>query len=268
MPKLGDLGDLGILFTLLPGFLTYLVQHALTSLHQRLETARLLLWSLAYTLIVNAIWYLASERVDSFLTSDLVGLTITAVLLGVVLSPLSSSGLLFTLARKCRLSNQPSWGSVWRTTFNEARRNRVEWAVLYLRDGRRLYGCIYAVSPVRDGGHVLLKPAMWLPATDKESVPTQFNAAGFLVHASDVGIIELISTDTKELRDGREESAGVADGEAGGVVRPPVRSGTETPAPTSEGERGPDSGDVVRPADHDTSPAASPPAEVVPGRVA
>jgi len=52
LPDLGKIDSLGLLFTLLPGLLTFVIVHAMTARGQKIEPIEAVLYGLAYTLAV------------------------------------------------------------------------------------------------------------------------------------------------------------------------------------------------------------------------
>ena len=212
LPPVNGLDELGILFALLPGLLTYLVKHTLVSRHEALSGIKVVMWGLAYTLVVWSIWELFKWPGAFLPTPDLVGLSACAVSLGAGAAFLDSSGLAFKWARRLRLTHQPVFPSVWRAAFHQFRREeKGEFAVLHLRDGRRLYGAVVGISPTREKGHVFLQPAAWLPKGDAEpdgpdgQLPS-LNPAGFLIPTDDVAIVEFVPPTLPKVSDGRSES--------------------------------------------------------------
>ena len=241
LPSVTGLDELGILFALLPGLLTYLVKHTLVARHESLSATKVVLWGLAYTLIDWAVWEGLKWPGSLLPTPDLVGLSVTAVAVGTATAAADSSGLLFKFARRLRLTNQPVFPSVWRAAFHQFRFERKgEWVVLHLRDGRRMMGGVAAISPTRKDGHVLLQPATWLPeepddgAGDAANPAAPMNPGGYLLSTADVAIVEYLLPPPPEDRDAAPQSAAgpepgrdlLPDDRSGGVVR----SGDERPA--------------------------------------
>jgi len=58
IPNVAKLQTLDVLFALLPGLLTYHVQHALTKREEELKAAEAVLYRLVYTLAIHGIWTL------------------------------------------------------------------------------------------------------------------------------------------------------------------------------------------------------------------
>ena len=196
LPSVTGLDELGILFALLPGLLTYLVKHTLVARHESLAATKVVLWGLAYTMVDWAIWEAVKWPGSVLPTPDLVGLSLTAVAVGAVTAAADSSGRLFKFARRIGLTNQPVFPSVWRAAFHQFRFERKgEWVVLHMRDGRRMLGGVVAISPTRENGHVLLQPARWL--LDDESggaggMSVPMNRGGYLISTADIAIVEYL----------------------------------------------------------------------------
>jgi len=201
IPQLDDLRSLDLLFSLLPGLVTFLIHKALTRRERTIDPTEAVLWGLAYTLLVHALWVLAKLPGSLIPTPDIVGLSITSVFLGLVLSWLTNSGRGYALFRRMGLTSGASWPTIWQSVFREfrkrgrARQNdpfpyRGQFVVVEMRDGRRLLGGLVAQSDAQDDGHVVLDNYYWISG---QSPQTQPNRRGVIMIAGkDIAFIEFI----------------------------------------------------------------------------
>jgi hypothetical protein len=218
LPTPGAVDSLGLLFTLLPGLLTYVVVRALTARGEKIEPAEAILHGLAYTLVVHAIWFGLTALGSVIPTPDLIGLALTAVGLALGVAALHNSGRFYGLLRRWRLTNQPSWLTIWETAFREYRGVRKgEYAVLHLKDGRRVMGAIRGFSPRQEKGHVCMERVQWL--SDETGVKNPEHAGLHLFNADDVFVVEFMP-----LRKGDSDAKGANDHSSARGTGPGQRS--------------------------------------------
>ncbi len=189
LPSIGNMDSLGVLFVLLPGLLTCLIVKALTSRERKLDAVEVVLHALAYTLIVHAIW--SFLNLWSWIpTPDIVGLSSISVLLGLTVATVTSKGLLFDTFRKMGLTTESSWQSTWESSFRHAAREKMDFAVFHLKDGRRVMGDVRGYSAEQLNGHIVLDQVKWLSAAGD---PVEMD--GMLVLcASDVTFVQFLSS--------------------------------------------------------------------------
>lgn len=207
LPEPGEIDSLDVLFTLLPGLLTYLVVRGLCARGKKIETAEAILSGLAYTLVVHAIWYCLREIGSLIPTPEIVGLSLTAVGLGLGVSALHSSGRFYSLLRRLKVTTQPSWVTVWESAFSEHFYiHGGQYAVLHLRDGRRVMGAIRGYSPDSEKGHVCLQRVMWLPGRANEQVQSVVHPGMHIFSASDIAVVEFLLPEQGEIDARRKRS--------------------------------------------------------------
>jgi hypothetical protein len=199
MPNIADLETLEVLFALLPGLVTFLVHKALTRRERNIDATEAVLWGLAYTLLVHALWVLAKLPGSLIPTPDIVGLSLTAVALGVALSWLTNSGQGYAFLRQLGLTSGASWPTIWQSVFREFRRRvrprandpfpyRGQYIVVELRDGRRLLGGLVAQSDNQEDGHLVLDNYYWISGQSQQP-----NRRGvILIAGKDVAFVEFI----------------------------------------------------------------------------
>lgn len=188
LPDIGKIESLGLLFTLLPGLLSYLVFRALAARADKIEAVEAILSGLAYTLVVHALWF--GLKLGSWIpTPDLLGLSVTAVGLGCSLAAIHNSGYGYRVLRRLRLTGEPSWVTIWETAFREFRGVQGgEYAVLHLKDGRRVMGAIRGFSPRQENGHVCLERVQWLLNAESGDEHPGLH----LFNACDISIVEFL----------------------------------------------------------------------------
>lgn len=161
LPSIGSLDTLGAVFALLPGLLTYVIVRALTARERKLDAIEAILHGLAYTLLVHAIW--AILTLWSWIpTPDMPGLSLCAIGIGIVVAKISNSGWIYAFLRFCRITDEASWQSTWEASFRNAAKEIGEFAVLHLKDGRRLMGAVRGYSAEQSKGHIALDQCQWL----------------------------------------------------------------------------------------------------------
>lgn len=191
LPELGKLDSLGLLFTLLPGFLTFFIFRAMSARGDKIEAIEAILSGLAYTLIIHAFWFGFKRLGSWFPTPDLVGLSLTAAGLGFGLASLHNSGWGFRLLRRFHLTGESAWITIWETAFREFRGSQGggEYAVLHLKDGRRVMGAIRGFSPRQENGHVCLERVRWFSGSEQ----SEEHPGLHLFNAGDICVVEFIS---------------------------------------------------------------------------
>ncbi len=190
LPSVGNVKSLELLFTLLPGLLTYLLVRSLTARERRVEATEAILHGLAYTLLVHAMWTVCTSIGTWFPTPDIVGLSLCSLLLGVVVSRLSNRGAIYEFLRRVGVTSESGWASIWESAFREFRTTRGEYGVFHSRDGRRIMGAIRGYSLQQSGGHICLERAQWL-----EGLEALAELPGMvLIPADDVQFIEFLPT--------------------------------------------------------------------------
>lgn len=196
-PNVGSFDSLGILFTLLPGLITLVLVRALTARSRKIEPTEAILHGLAYTLLVHSIWTALTIR-SWIPTPDIVGLSLSAIALGLILSWLTNAGMTYGVFRWLNLTHEPSWPSIWETAFREFRGSQGEYAVFEFKDGRRLYGAIHGFSSDQKEGHLLVDRARWIHAADEHQQQSE-QPGSLLIRADDVAIVQFMPF-TSEVR--------------------------------------------------------------------
>lgn len=190
LDALGDTKLLELLLALLPGFLTAEIIAVLVVREDRTVFDRII-QALIYTFLTQVIWHQLPWSRNSDAARDLIGLTLLAVALGLLLATLINTGVIHGVLRHLKITQATSRPNEWYDAFYE----RQLYTVLHLRDGRRILGWP-RIWPVRgDKGHILLEYAVWLDRTD-ESVPA--NKADYLINVKDVRFVEFLSHATEE----------------------------------------------------------------------
>jgi hypothetical protein len=189
-PNVGSVDSLGILFTLLPGLITFVIVRSLTARSRKMEPTDAILLGLAYTLLVHAIWTVLT--LASWIpTPDIVGLSLSAVGLGLFVSWLTNAGSAYRVFQWLRLTQESTWPSIWETAFREFRSNQGEYAVFEFTDGRRLYGAIHGFSADQRDGHILIDRAKWIHSNDENGdLPEQ--PGSLLIRADDVATVQFM----------------------------------------------------------------------------
>ena len=187
LPDVGKIETLGLLFTLLPGLLAFLVERTLTARERKVETVEAILFGLAYTLAVHAVWSVLKRAGSVIPTPDITGLALTAITIGLAIAFLKNSGALFHLLQKSGITREAAWWSIWETAFRFSYAQKNEFVVLHLADGRRLFGAVVGHSSEQKDGHICLMQAMWL--VDPRPAPI---SGMILLRADDVKMVEFV----------------------------------------------------------------------------
>jgi hypothetical protein len=161
--------NLGLLFSLLPGLLTYIVVRALTARERKLDAVEAVLHGLAYTVLVHSLWELLTLK-SWIPTPDLAGLSLCSLVIGLTIAKCHSRGWIYNLLRRFGLTEESTWQSAWETSFRMARADGREYAVLYLKDGRRIMGAVRGFSSEQNAGHVAIDRSQWLSEKNEATV--------------------------------------------------------------------------------------------------
>lgn len=206
MNPIGKLTDLGIVSSLLPGLVAYLVVRQCTARERKIDVTEAILHALAYTLLSHAIWAICTSLGSLIPTPEIVGLTLCAVFVGLVVSVTTNHRISYSLLRKLRLTRQAEFPTIWETSFVHAERELSEYAVFELDDDRRIMGAIRGVSSDCADGHICLEKCQWLSSElHNPSVPIE---GWFLVQAKRVKSVHFIPRgETEDVRTPRTNSA-------------------------------------------------------------
>ncbi|WP_417736488.1 DUF6338 family protein [Rosistilla oblonga] len=167
--SVGKLSDLGIVFALLPGLVTYLVVRLCTGRERKIDVTETILHGLAYTLLSHAVWVVCTLPGSLLPTPEIVSLTLSAIVVGLVVSLAINRRVAFRTLRKLGLTREPEFPTVWETTFKLSEHDVGEYVVLELDDERRILGAILGVSPEQRDGHIALQRSQWLPMTPNDA---------------------------------------------------------------------------------------------------
>ena len=182
IPELGESDSIGLLFALLPGLLCFLTIHVLTARERKLETLHVVLFSLAYNLLVHGMWEWLQWEKAYFPTKPIVGLPLTAIAIGILLATAINRGFIYRVLRILRITNESEWDSVWKTAHREHRRFG-EFSVITFEDGSRLQGAIRYFSESQDGGHIAVEKFCWI---DSENLAGPMNECRILFPAGSI----------------------------------------------------------------------------------
>lgn len=192
MPKLDSLG---LIFTLLPGLVALLVVRTLTAKDRKIEAVEAVLFGLAYTLPIHAIWTICKLLGSWVPTPDIVGLSITAVCFAFVVSWLVRTDCLFRLLRWLGITDQTVWVGTWNISFRKAKQERHDYAVFQLEDERRIMGEVRSFSVQQKEGHICLGNSRWI---DKDNPDTPLLDGYVLIPAEKVESVQFLPDFTNE----------------------------------------------------------------------
>ncbi len=164
------MSEIGFVFTLLPGLLTFIIVRTLTGRERKIDVTEATLHGLAYTLLTHALWELCKLPPTLIPTPDVVGLCLCSVLIGVLVSVSVKHRLAFGLMRYCGLTSEPEFPTVWETAFTLSSTELGDWVVIEFADGRRIMGAVKSVSPDHVEGHVCLQDARWLVSSSENPI--------------------------------------------------------------------------------------------------
>lgn len=169
---------LSLLLALLPGLIVAEVGAALTVRSRRSRFDRVV-QALLFTLLVHACWFPFRSLFPGY---GVLGLSVLALGLGVLLAWVINTGHLHAVLRRLHVTKKGSRPTEWYDAFYRT----PEYVVLHLKDGRRLFGWPRLWSDRSSEGHVLLEDAQWLEVTPPKA------RTSMLVAAEDIGIVEFV----------------------------------------------------------------------------
>jgi hypothetical protein len=181
----GDLELLVVLLALLPGFLTAQVIDALVVREERTTFDRII-QALIFTFLSHVLWLWVRPLLPVADQYDLLGLAISALLLGLILTWAINIGAVHRFLRLCRLTRAASRPSEWYDAFYDKQQH----VILHFKDGRRIFGWprIYPFRP--DKGHILLEAAEWL---DRPGKGDERRDVDFLIEVGDIRFVEFVA---------------------------------------------------------------------------
>lgn len=150
-----------------------------------------------------ACWTVAKSVGSIFPTPDLVGLSISALVLGLASPWISTSGRFFHFLRDLGFTRADSWCSTWLSTRREFRYGTGQHGVATLRDGREVAGGIYACSEEQASGHIVLCHYVWVGNGDSTDPVNGL----LILPGEDIAILELMPT-LREERNTPTECSG------------------------------------------------------------
>lgn len=184
MDALSNVNLVALLLALLPGFLTAHIVAALVLREDRTAFDQIIR-ALIYTFLTHVIWSWCPWSGKPGTPTELLGLAIVSILLGLVLTFLINTGILHDLLRRTGITQAASRPNEWYDAFYEMQYR----TVLHLHDGRRVFGWprIYPVQP--DKGHILLQGAEWLDRPgDARNIPF----VDLLIDVKDIRFVEFV----------------------------------------------------------------------------
>jgi hypothetical protein len=190
-PKIPDLDgglDNNIIFTLLPGLVSYKIVQVLTNPSHKVEATEAVVTGLAYTLISHLMWNILKWPGSLIPTPEPIGIMLCSITVGLAVSWGVSSDWVFKILRWTQITRRPSTDSIWQASIDYGHRKYGGFAIVTFDDGRRLYGRIRAVSSDQESGHIFLTSARWIHhKTDDPIEP-----GAFLVSLNKVEYLHLI----------------------------------------------------------------------------
>jgi hypothetical protein len=187
LPKLGY--DAPDAFTLLlPGFLAYAVFCALQRRGDKLEATNAVLNALGLTLVVHITWYAAKSAGSIVPTPDVVGLTVTSIIVGLGLCYNDEYAIAFRLLRKVKFTDSAPWHTIWLTAFNYGRGTSRGYVVLHFKDtSRRIIGYVAGFPRQSQQQHILLTQYRWL-----HDNTVQERHGSILISLDEVSMVEFL----------------------------------------------------------------------------
>ena len=175
----GEIVDL--LKFLLPGFITAAIFHSLTS-HRKPSAFERIVSALIFTFLINATISILCKA--SICLPEIV----VAIALGLIASLISNKDCMHKLFRRLHVTNETSYPSEWESTFKDHGHKAT--IILYLKDGRRLYGQLEEWPSDPQVGHFRISKVDWL---DRENslTPFELDSAKVLVPAAEVKMLAL-----------------------------------------------------------------------------
>ena len=182
----GEIVDL--LKFLLPGFITAAIFHSLTS-HRKPSAFERIVSALIFTVLIRATisilssWILTLDKAPDFLPE-----IFAATVLGLIASCISNKDWIHKLFRWLRLTDETSYPSEWESTFKDHGHKSA--IVLYLKDGRRLYGQLVEWPSDPQVGYFRISKVEWIDH-ENSSTPFEPDSAVVLVPAAEVKMLAL-----------------------------------------------------------------------------
>lgn len=189
IPNPGEIETLGLIFTLSPGLICLFIIHSLTSRERKIEPVPVILHSLAYTLIVHAVWELLQFK-SCIPTKPIVGLPLTAVVVGLVLAAAVCNGWIYKALRFLKITDESEWESVWKTAFKDGRKIG-EYVIITFEDGKQVQAAIRDFSSTQADGHITIERFRWI---GEDYIPGEENTGILVFSASSVRDIHFQAT--------------------------------------------------------------------------
>lgn len=192
----------GVIYTLLPGFLTAWIFYGLTA-HPRPSPFERVVQALIFTGIVQATvlvirkscFFLGKIALLGTWTEDgsFVISIIVAGILGIIFSLFANQDWFHSFLRDHKwfskfggFTKRTSFPSEWYSSFNREKR----YITLHLSGDRRLYGWPFEWPDHPDAGHFVIVEPEWI-LDDNRRVPVE-NVEQILIPAGDVEMVELL----------------------------------------------------------------------------
>lgn len=183
---------------LLPGFVMAWVFFAMTP-HKKESSFERVIQALVFTAIVQSLVGLIALVAGKDFTIELNSLevsayqdvfpTMLAVVLGLTFSGLANSDKFHSLMRFLKVTKKTGFPSVW----YQALYCTETFAVLHLKDERRIKGWVLRWPTTSSEGHFQLTHCTWL-ADNSEEIPLE-EVESMLINSEDVQWIELLKMD-------------------------------------------------------------------------
>lgn len=187
------------IFQFLPGFITAAIFYALTA-HPKTTEFERVIQALLFTLILKV--SLFPIRASLFLfgrhffslgewtqDSELVGMVLLAIPLGLICSYLAYNDAAHAWARAKGLTSRTSFPSEWFGAFSRSGQSR--WVILHIKGSRRLYGWPEEWPDQPDKGHFVIEQPEWV-LEDGTRIPIH-QTSRFLIPATEVEFVELLA---------------------------------------------------------------------------
>jgi len=185
-----------ILAFLLPGFVAAAIFYSLTS-YPRPDAFERIVSALIFTAIGQAITEYGlsvfAETGGAGGQWRLLASIPVAAALGLGAAVSSNTDTVHRLLRRLRVTRETSYPSEWYSTF--ARLNDNSYIVLHLEGERRLYGYAQEWPGNPNDGHFCITEPEWL---EEENKPQKTGVSAILIPASEVTMVEFVSTDMQE----------------------------------------------------------------------
>ncbi len=184
MDVFSDLKLLEVLLALLPGFLTAEIVGGLVLRQERSNLDRMI-QALIYAFLSYVLWNTISGFFPNSATTHLLGLALSAITLGLLLSWVINTGYVHSLFRTLRITQATSRPNEWYDAFYDKK----EHVILHLVDGRRIFGWPLIYSFRSDKGHVLLEGAEWLDRSEKGA---KIRSVDMLINVAEIRFVEFL----------------------------------------------------------------------------